>query len=207
MSISWTKKWDATDDGSVVRGSELGTLQDDIDAGTAGSLPTPGVSDALKLPRVKSDHSTYELISEVPMAAGGTGADLSTGTAGYAVVSQGTAGNMTLAPLYHTQTVTFLATSAAQTIYCTSPVAGNVSAVYANQHVAARAATYTITVGSAGATLASGTTTTAGVAGAVTALTVTTTNAVAAGGSIGVARGVQGTDGAATITIVIIKTP
>jgi hypothetical protein len=79
--------------------------------------------------------------------------------------------------------------------------------VYANQHVAARAATYTITVGSAGATLASGTTTTAGVAGAVTALTVTTTNAVAAGGSIGVARGVQGTDGAATITIVIIKTP
>ena len=206
MAISWTKKFDATDDGSLVYGSELGTMQDDIDTGTAGSLPTPGVSDALKLPRVKSDHSGYELVSQLPMAAGGTGADLSVGTAGYAVISTGTAGNMSFSPMYVTQVVTFLEASAAQTQYCTSPVTGVVSAVYANTHVAARGAAYTVTVGSAGAGIASATVASTGVAGQVTTMTLGTV-AVAAGGSIGVARGVTGSTGTSTVTIVIIKTP
>lgn len=206
MAIVWTKKFDATDDGSLIYGSELGTMQDDIDAGTAGALPTPGVSDGLKLPRVKSDHSGYELVSAVPMAAGGTGTDLSAGTAGYAVISTGTAGNMSFSPMYSTQVVTFLSDSAAQTIYCTSPVTGNVSAVYVNSHVAARGAAYTVTVGSAGAGIASATVPSTGVAGQVTTMTLGTV-AVSAGGSIGITRAVQGSTGASTVTVVIIKTP
>lgn len=206
MAISWTKKFDSTDDGSIVYGSELGTMQDDIDTGTAGALPTPGVSDSLKLPRVKSDHSGYELVSTVPMAAGGTGADLSVGTAGYAVISTGTAGNMSFSPMYSTQQVTFLTDSTAQTIYCTTPVTGVVSAAYVNSHVAARGAAYTVTVGSAGTGLASATVPSTGVAGQVTTMTLGTV-AVTAGGSIGVTRAVQGTAGASTVTIVIIKTP
>ena len=133
MSISWSKKWDSTDDGSLVYGAELGTMQDDIDAGLTGTLPTPGVTDGLKLPRVKSDHSGYELVALVPANAGGTGADLSAGTAGYAVVSAGTA--LALAPLYHAAEVAFLADSAAQTVYTVSPITGVVSAVYANTHI------------------------------------------------------------------------
>ena len=204
--ISWTKKFDATDDGSLIYGSELGTMQDDIDAGTAGALPTPGVSDGLKLPRVKSDHSGYELVSAVPMAQGGTGADLSAGTAGYAVISTGTAGNMSFSPMYSTQVASFLLDSTAQTVFVTSPVTGIVSAVYANTHLAARGSTYAVTVGSAGATIASATVASTGVAGQVTTMTLGTV-AVTAGGSIGIARGVQGTTGASTVTVVIIKTP
>lgn len=204
MAISWTKKWDSTDDGSVVYGAEIGTLQDDISAGLTGTLPTPGVTDGLKIARVKSDHSGYEVISLVPAASGGTGADLSAGTAGYAVVSAGTA--LAFAPLYHTVDVTFLSDSTAQTVYTVSPITGNVSVGYINTHVAARAAAYTATVGSAGNVIASFTTASTGVAGQVTTMTLGTV-AVTAGGSIGVTRGVQGTAGASSVTLVIIKTP
>lgn len=207
MPISWSKKWDSTDDGAILYGAEIGTLQDDIDAGVSGTLPTPGVSDGLKLPRVKSDHSGYELITLVPMAAGGTGTDLSVGTAGYAVVSTGTAGNMVLAPIYSSVEVTFLADSAAQTVYTVSPVTGILSAAYVNTHVAARAASFTATIGSAGSTIASVSTASTGVAGQVTTMTLGTTVAVTAGGSIGIVRGVQGTVGASSVTLVIIKTP
>jgi hypothetical protein len=206
MAIVWTKKFDATDDGAVLTGTQLGTLQDDIDVGVAGSLPTPGVSDGLKLVRVKSDHSDYELITQVSAAAGGTGADLSVGTAGYAVISEGSAGTMTYSPVYSSQTVTFLADSGAQTVFCASPVTGVVSAVYAITHDSARGAVYTVKVGSAGAQIATGTVASTGVAGQVTSLTLGTV-AVAIGGSIGVARGATASTGASTVTIVIIKTP
>lgn len=206
MAISWTKKFSSEDDGTVPTGAMLGTMQDDIAAGISGSLPTPGSSDSLKIPRVLSDHSGYELISQVPIAAGGTGADLSTGTAGYAVISQGTNSAFAYSPMYSSQTSTFLLDSTAQTIYCVSPVTGNVAAVYVVNHVANRGATYTVTVGSAGTTLASGTVLSTGVAGAVTTLTLGTV-AVSAGGSIGIARGVTGTTGASTVTVVITKTP
>ena len=204
MAISWTKKFDSTDDGSIVYGAELGTMQDDIDGGLTGTLPTPGVSDGLRIPRVKSDHSGYELVTVVPAAQGGTGADLSAGTVGYAVVSAGTV--LGLSPLYVSQDVTFLTDSAAQTVYCVSPVTGNVAAVYIATHVAARGASYTVTVGSAGATIATATVASTGVAGQVTTATLGTV-AVTAGGSIGIARGVTGTTGASTVTVVIVKTP
>lgn len=206
MGIAWTKKFDATDDGKVLTGEEIGTIQDDIDAGLTNQLPVPGAPDGLKIPRVKSDHSAYELVSQVAMAAGGTGADLSVGTAGYAVISTGTAGNMTLSPLYHAIDVTFLTDSTAQTVFAVSPVTGVVSAVYVCNFVAARGAAYTVTAGSAGTTIATATAASTGVAGAVTTMTLGTV-AVTAGGSIGIARGVQGTVGASSVTIVIIKTP
>jgi hypothetical protein len=113
---------------------------------------------------------------------------------------------LALAPLYHAAEVAFLADSAAQTVYTVSPITGIVSAVYANTHLAARGADYTVTVGSAGATIASVTVASTGVAGQVTAMTLGTV-AVTAGGSIGVARGVAGTTGASSVTLVIIKTP
>jgi hypothetical protein len=207
MSISWTKKFSAADDNELIlTGTHLGTMQDDITAGTSGAVPTPGTSDALKMVRVKSDHSGYELITQAAMAAGGTGADLSAGTAGYAVVSQGTAGNMTLAPLYHTISATLLSDSAAQTIYCISPVTGIVTAGYVCGYDAARGATYTVRLGSAGVTIASASVPTSGVAGAVSTMVLGTV-AVTAGASLSVARTAQGTTGAAIVSLVIIKTP
>lgn len=206
MAISWTKLFTANDDGSIISGSQIGTLQNDISQGVAGALPTPGVSDALKIPRVKSDHSGYEIISQIPITAGGTGADLSTGTAGYAVISQGTATAMAYSPMYSIVETTFLLDSTAQTSYTVSPVTGVVAAVYVNSYVANRGATYTVTLGSAGTTIASGTVASTGVAGQVTTMVLGTV-AVTAGASIGVTRTAQGTTGATMASIVIIKTP
>lgn len=206
MAISWTKYFDSTDDGLILTGSQLRQLQDDISAGVASAVPTPGVADALKVPRVKSDHSGYELVSQVPITTGGTGADLSGGTAGYAVISQGTAAAFTFSPMAVSLEVTFLLDSASQTVYCTSPVTGVVSACYVNNYIAARGATYTVQNGSAGVAIATASVASTGVAGFVTSLTLGTV-AVSSGGSIGVVRGTQGTIGAATVTIVIVKTP
>lgn len=206
MAISWTKYFANTDDGSLLTGGELKTLQDDISSAVTGSLPVPGVSDGLRIPRVLSDHSGYELVSQVAIAAGGTGADLSAGTAGYAVISQGTAATLAFSPMYSVAEVTFLLDSAAQTNYCVSPVTGVVAAVYVNSFLASRGAGYTVTVGSAGTTIATATVASTGVAGQVTAMTLGTV-AVAAGGSIGITRAVQGTTGASMCSVVIIKTP
>lgn len=206
MAISWTKLFNATDDGSLLTGTELGQLQADIDAGISGSLPTPGTTDGLKIPRVLSDHSGYELISQIPIVSGGTGADLSTGTAGYAVISQGTASSLAFSPMVMEQVMTLLLDSTAQTVYCTSPVTGIVAACYVNNHVAARGATYTVQLGSAGTVIATATVASTGVAGSVTTMTLGTV-AVTAGASIGILRGVQGTTGASTVTVVIYKTP
>lgn len=206
MAIAWTKLFTSNDDGSVLTGAQIAQLQADISAGVAGSLPTPGVSDALKLPRVKSDHSGYELISQIPTTAGGTGADLSVGTAGYVVVSQGTATSFALSPMYCVVEASFLLDSTAQTSYTVSPVTGIVAAVYINSFLAGRGAGYTVTVGSAGTTIATGTVASTGVAGQVTTMTLGTV-AVTAGGSIGVTRAVQGTTGASIVSVLIIKTP
>lgn len=206
MAISWTKLFASSDDGAHLTGAQIRQLQDDVSAGVAGSLPTPGTTDSLKIPRVLSDHSGYELISQVPIVTGGTGADLSVGTAGYAVVSQGTATSFILSPIYSTVIVSFLLDSTAQTVYAVSPVTGVVSACYVNNHVAARGATYTVQNGSAGVVIATATVASTGVAGSVTTMTLGTV-AITAGGSIGILRGVQGTTGAASVTVVIIKTP
>lgn len=206
MAISWTKLFSATDDGSIITGAQIGQIQADIQAGISGELPAPGVSDSLKIPRVKSDHSGYELISQIPITAGGTGADMSTGTLGYAVVSQGTASIFSFSPLYTAVDVTFLLDSNAQTVFCTSPITGNVAAVYVNSYLASRGSSYTVTVGSAGSTIATATVASTGGIGQVTTATLGTV-AITAGGSIGVARTAQGTTGASMVTIVIIKTP
>lgn len=206
MAISWTKLFSASDDGSVLTGAEIRQIQDDVSAGVAGALPTPGTTDGLKIPRVLSDHSGYELISTVPIISGGNGADLSAGTAGYAVVSQGTVSSFTLSPMYSVVPVTFLADSAAQTVYGTSPVTGVVALCYVNNHVASTGAVYTVQNGSAGVVIATATVASTGVAGFVTTMSLGTV-AVSAGGSIGVLRGAQGTAGASSVTVVIIKTP
>jgi len=206
MAISWTKLFSSTDDGNLITGAQIGTMQADIAAGVAGSLPTPGTTDGLKVPRVLSDHSGYELISQIPIVTGGTGADLSVGTSGYAVISQGTATAFVLSPLYHVVQVSFLLDSTAQTSYCVSPVTGVVSACYVNNFLAARGATYTVANGSVGVTIATATVASTGVAGQVTTMTLGTV-AITAGGSIGVTRAAQGTTGASMVSIVIIKTP
>lgn len=206
MAISWTKLFSSADDLSILTGAQIGQIQADISTGVSGSLPTPGVSDAFKIPRVLADHSGYEIISQIPIVSGGTGADLSAGTTGYAVVSQGTASSFTLSPLYSTVEVTFLLDSTAQTSYTVSPVTGNVAAVYINNFIANRGAVYTVTVGSAGTGIATATVASTGVAGVVTTATLGTV-AVVAGGSIGVTRAIQGTTGASMVSIVIIKTP
>lgn len=100
---------------------------------------------------------------------------------------------------------TLLLDSAAQTVYCTSPIAGNVTAAYVNNFVAARGAVYTVTNGSAGVTIATATVLSTGVAGAVTSMTLGTV-AVTAGGSIGVTRAVQGTTGASQVTVIVTAT-
>ncbi len=106
------------------------------------------------------------------------------------------------------QAVTFLLDSTAQTNYCVAPVTGVVAAAYVNQHVAARGCTYTVQNGSAGTTIATATVASTGVAGLVTTMTLNTgTVAVTAGNSIGILRGVTGTTGASSVTIVFIKTP
>lgn len=206
MAISWTKLFSATDDGSTLTGAEIRQLQDDISAGVAGALPTPGVTDALKIPRVLSDHSGYELVSQISISAGGTGADLSTGTAGYAVISQGTATALAFSPMTSTLMTTFLVDSTAQVHYLVSPVTGIVSACYVNNFVANRGATYTVQNGSAGVIIATATVASTGVAGSVTTMSLGTV-AVVAGASIGLLRGVTGTTGDSSITVVIIKTP
>lgn len=164
------------------------------------------MSDALKIPRVLSDHSGYELVSQVSIAAGGTGADLSVGTAGYAIISQGTASAFTYSPIYAIVANTFLLDSSAQTVYCVSPVTGVVLAAYVNNFVAARGAAYTVQNGSAGVVIATGTVASTGVAGQVLTMTLGTV-AVTAGGSIGLTRAAQGTTGASMVTVVIAKTP
>jgi hypothetical protein len=97
---------------------------------------------------------------------------------------------------------TFLLDSVAQTVYCVSPVAGNVVAAYVNNYVAARGAAYTVTNGSAGTGIASVTVTSTGVAGSVTSMTLGTV-AVTVGSSIGITRAAQGTTGASQVTVVI----
>lgn len=100
----------------------------------------------------------------------------------------------------------FLTSSASQTLYVISPVAGNVTAAYCASDTANISAAYTIKAGSAGSTIASVTqSTAASVAGFVTAMTLGTV-AVTAGQSISVARGVQGTAGTSGVTIVIQRT-
>lgn len=206
MAISWTKLFNSTDDGATLTGAQIGQIQADISTGVAGSLPTPGVSDALKIPRVLSDHSGYELVSQVSITAGGTGADLSTGTAGYAVISQGTATAFAFSPMTNSLVTTFLLDSTAQTNYFVSPVTGVVSACYVANFIANRGAVYTVQLGSAGTVIATGTALSTGVAGAITTLTLGTV-AVTAGASIGILRGVAGTAGASSVTVVIVKTP
>lgn len=206
MAISWTKLFSSTDDGSTLTGAEIRQLQDDISAGVAGALPTPGVTDALKIPRVLSDHSGYELVPQVAISAGGTGADLSTGTAGYAVISQGTVSAFAFSPMNSILMTTFLVDSTAQVHYLVAPVTGVVSACYVNNFVANRGATYTVQNGSAGVIIATATVASTGVAGSVTTMALGTV-AVTVGSSIGILRGVTGTTGDSSVTIVIVKTP
>lgn len=102
--------------------------------------------------------------------------------------------------------VSFLTSSAAQTLYVIAPYAGNVTAAYCASDTANISAAYTIKAGSAGNTIASVTqSTAASVAGFVTTMTLGTV-AVTAGQSISVARGVQGTAGTSGVTLVIART-
>lgn len=94
--------------------------------------------------------------------------------------------------------------STAQTVYSIVPYAGTVTAVYVCNDTASRAAVYTVTHGSAGNVLATGTNTT-GVAGLVSTLTLGTVT-VTAGESLSVARGTQGSTGGGYVTIVIKRT-
>jgi hypothetical protein len=41
MAITWTKKFDSSDDLSILTGAQLGTIQDDIDAGTTDAVVSP----------------------------------------------------------------------------------------------------------------------------------------------------------------------
>lgn len=139
MAINWTKLFSSTDDGSVLTGTQIGTIQSDITTGVAQTIAVAA---------------------------------------------------------------TFLLDSAAQTVYCVSPVAGSVIAAYVNNFVAARGAAYTVANGSAGVTISTATVASTGVAGQVTSMTLGTV-AVTVGGSIGVTRAAQGTTGAAQVTVVI----
>lgn len=104
------------------------------------------------------------------------------------------------------QVVSFLTSSAAQTLYTIAPYAGNVTAVYVTSDTANISAAYTVKAGSAGSTIASATqTTAASVAGSVTTMTLGTV-AVTAGQSISVARGVQGTASTSQVSISITRT-
>ncbi len=103
-------------------------------------------------------------------------------------------------------TVTFLTSSAAQTLYTIMPFAGTVTAVYVASDTANISAAYTVVHGSAGDTLASVTqSTAASVAGFVSSMTLGTV-AGTAGESIAVGRGVQGTASTSTVTIVMTRT-
>lgn len=111
-----------------------------------------------------------------------------------------------VANVAQTVVLTFLTSSAAQTLYSIMPVAGTVTAVYVASDTANISTDYTVKHGSAGSTLASVTqSTAASVAGFVTAMTLGTV-AVTAGESISVARGVQGTAGTSTVTFVLTRT-
>jgi len=129
---------------------------------------------------------------------------------GYYVGAKGTetlvinSAGQTVSGTLKTLQTTFLTSSAAQTLYAISPVAGNVTAVYVCTDTASVAAAYTIKHGSAGNTLASGTNTT-GVAGLVSTLTLGTV-AVTAGESISIARAAQGTAATSVVNIVIQRT-
>jgi len=102
--------------------------------------------------------------------------------------------------------VSFLTSSAAQTLYAIAPFAGNVTAAYCAADTANISAAYTVKAGSAGDTIASVTqSTAASVAGFVTTMTLGTV-AVTAGQSISVVRGTQGTAGTSAVTLVIERT-
>lgn len=105
-----------------------------------------------------------------------------------------------------TQAVSFLTSSAAQTLYTVAPYAGNVTAVYVVSDTANISAAYTVKAGSAGNTIASVTqSTAASVAGFVTTMTLGTV-AVTAGQSISVLRGVQGTASTSQVSLTIQRT-
>lgn len=104
------------------------------------------------------------------------------------------------------QIVSFLTSSAAQTLYTIAPYNGNVVATYVASDTANISAAYTVKVGSAGNTIASVTqSTAASVAGFVTTMTLGTV-AVTAGQSISVLRGVQGTASTSQVVINIVRT-
>lgn len=100
--------------------------------------------------------------------------------------------------------VSFSSASTAQTVYVISPVAGVLTAGYLCADTASIVAVYTVKAGSAGVVMASATQT-SGVAGVVSTMTLGTV-AVTAGMSISVARGVQGTTAASTVTLNILQT-
>jgi hypothetical protein len=84
MAVSWTKKFSSTDDGSVLTGTQVGQIQDDIDNGlTTANVPTPTTGDAGKVLTVKSDLTGYQVTAPLTAIAGGT--------SGYVLISQGTA--------------------------------------------------------------------------------------------------------------------
>lgn len=102
--------------------------------------------------------------------------------------------------------VSFLTSSAAQTLYTVVPYNGNVTAVYVASDTANISAAYTVKAGSAGNTIASVTqSTAASVAGFVSTMTLGTV-AVTAGQSVSVLRGVQGSASTSQVTIVIQRT-
>lgn len=62
MAIAWTKKFDENDDGAVLTGTQIGQIQDDIDANVASLVvPVPTAGDEGKIITVKDDLTGFEL--------------------------------------------------------------------------------------------------------------------------------------------------
>lgn len=128
-----------------------------------------------------------------------------TGAKGSEVVVIDATGNV-VTGVQAAQVISFLTSSAAQTLYTVAPFTGNVVAVYVASDTANISAAYTVKAGSAGNTIASVTqSTAASVAGFVTTMTLGTV-AVTAGQSISVLRGVQGTASTSQVSITIQRT-
>ena len=107
----------------------------------------------------------------------------------------------------HVLSVTFATSSAAQNIYMHAPVTGIVTTCWTSQDVAGNTAAYSVSQGSAGSNIATATVTSIsiGISTAV-ALSATPGTSVTRGDCLRFARGVQGTAGSSTLTIVINQT-
>lgn len=147
--------------------------------------------------------ASYTRFRDISLTGTGSGGVLAVGAKGSEVpVILGSGLVLSQEPL----AVSFLTSSAAQTLYAISPINGNVVAAYAASDTANISAAYTVKAGSAGNTIASVTqSTAASVAGFVTAMTLGTV-AVTVGQSISVLRGVQGTASTSQVVLLIART-